>query len=190
MRKTSTDGFTLIELLVVIVITGILAAIAAPGWLAFVNRQRVNSVRDEMLQIVQSAQSDARRTNSGYEVNVNSTVGLASLTVAKDITPGASDIATGLKTDLGSEQIKDKLKIKAKDTNGVDVDAIMFDHRGQIGYVNAPSITGEGTLPVVFYAELDGIDVPKRCIVFTTLLGGMVTGEGEDCDNINYVPVP
>ena len=39
-------GFTLIELLVVIIIIGALSAIAAPSWLAFINRQRVNKVNE------------------------------------------------------------------------------------------------------------------------------------------------
>ena len=61
MKKTSTGGFTLIEVLVVVVIVGVLASIAAPGWLAFINRQRANAVRDEILQVLQTAQSDASK---------------------------------------------------------------------------------------------------------------------------------
>ncbi|MCJ8279579.1 MAG: prepilin-type N-terminal cleavage/methylation domain-containing protein, partial [Rivularia sp. ALOHA_DT_140] len=36
------SGFTLIEVLVVIAMVGILSAIAAPSWLGFVARQRLN----------------------------------------------------------------------------------------------------------------------------------------------------
>lgn len=37
----SKAGYSLIELLAVVVIIGVLAVIAAPGWIAFVNRQRL-----------------------------------------------------------------------------------------------------------------------------------------------------
>lgn len=170
MKKTSTDGFTLLELLVVVVMAGILASIAAPGWLAFINRQRANSVRDEVLQVIQTAQSDAQRTNKRYEIGINSTTGSAALTVG----PAG---AAGRQYDLGSGPSRDKIKLDTA------ISSVTFTHGGEID----PAV---GNPPFVITTVLDGSNIPPRCVVITTLLGSLVTAEGDDCVNPNYVPVP
>lgn len=169
MKKYSANGFTLIELLVVVLMAGILASIAAPGWLTFIARERMNKVQDEILQVLQSAQSDAQRTNRRYTLDIGTTVGAAILTT----TPGTVSV-------LGDEQIRSKLKLDATDGTGVSVDELVFDEKGQIEVI--------GTLPLVLQVSIDGATTTSRCIVVTTLLGNMVTAKNEDCTNPVYVP--
>lgn len=64
IHLASTQGFTLLELLVVIIIIGVLAAIAAPSWLAFLNRQRVGAVRSDLVSTLGTIQEDARQKNN------------------------------------------------------------------------------------------------------------------------------
>lgn len=51
------------------VVIGILAAIAAPSWITFTNRQRVNAANDAVLSALQDAQRDAKRTKRSYSVS-------------------------------------------------------------------------------------------------------------------------
>ncbi|MGB7712837.1 MAG: prepilin-type N-terminal cleavage/methylation domain-containing protein, partial [Microcoleus sp.] len=43
--RKGDEGFSLLEMMIVLII-GILTSIAVPGWLAFINNQRVRTVND------------------------------------------------------------------------------------------------------------------------------------------------
>jgi prepilin-type N-terminal cleavage/methylation domain-containing protein len=166
-------GFTLIEVLLVALIAGILAGIAAPGWLAFMNRQRVGGAQTEILQYMREAQalSIAKRTSYGAQVNGQSIQSIS----AKD----ARDQATGLldedkikvlKTeDLGAGG-KTELKIQ---TSAGGTNRVFFNFDGSFRDSD-PSL-----LPYNISVQLPGQPKGRRCVIIETLLGSMREGSGE-----------
>ncbi len=61
-------GFTLIELMVTVAVLGILAAVAAPAMISFVNANRLNGTTGEMTASLQLARSEAIRRNARVTV--------------------------------------------------------------------------------------------------------------------------
>lgn len=69
----SIAGFTVIELAIVVVMVGILAAIAAPGWQLFRDRQTVNTVNERLYLAVREAQNRSLRTKSNWRASMRET---------------------------------------------------------------------------------------------------------------------
>lgn len=65
----STAGFTLFELIIIVILVGIVSAIAFPNWMAFVERQRLNSAQSQVYQAMQEARSNAKRDKLTWQAS-------------------------------------------------------------------------------------------------------------------------
>jgi len=189
-------GFSLIELIVVVLIIAVLSAIAAPGWLAFVNRQRVAKVNDAIFTNLQEAQREAKRTNRGY--NVSFKADSLEVAVYREDTPSGAIRWEPLSQDL---DIKDKQVILCSNvgddnTKGSAIcdfsgeKTIAFDYQGNLdsNEIDGPDIgdeDDEGIGMTVAIPQTNNnsqpIEATARCVVVKTIIGSMVLEQGEDC---------
>lgn len=206
----NTSGFTLIEVLVVIAMVGILSAIAAPSWLSFVARQRLNKANDTVFAALQEAQSLAKKNKRSYSVSIQ----VVSIQVDSNISnipqisvyPGTTplnwrDIGADLQIDAGEMLLFTNLNGNNSAASTINYNignspkTITFDYRGAL---ELPVKTGSQGLTAVQTQKLRtkgliiGLAVPqasspttasntKRCVIVQTLIGGIRTAKNDDC---------
>lgn len=197
----SNSGFTMIELLVVIIIVGVLSAIAAPGWLAFTNKQRMNAVNDAALNALREAQRDAKKTKLSYSVSFRTNVdGVPEYVVylAKDASGTINNPATFTSgwRKLGENQEMPKGTV-VLGTNLTSVNTgnspnlnpigttpaypITFDYMGNL---LPPTTLGNKGLIIAVGLSQSGLTTTatKRCVKVRTLLGSIEPGRDEQCN--------
>lgn len=162
----ATAGFTLIEVLVVVIMVAILMAIASPGWLAFANRQRVNSVRDAALNTLRTAQVQAQQRRETQTVSVSNDDGIPTL-----IVNGQRIVLSGEGVPAGFVELS--------------VFALVLDDDGDRVWEEWSEIrfNYQGTVEGLYKIEVEPTSGGEtRCVVITSILGGMKTVNGSDCD--------
>ena len=180
-------GFTLIEVLVVIIMIAILAAIIGPSWFGFLRQRQTNAVRDEIFSALQTAQSEAKRTNLSRTVEFNiASPNTAEFKVYNPSVPGADSTPF---IQLGQDRGLESGLVKLSTLDNLE--SITFDYQGVPDYVTSETDadTQVEDLPVndaiftvtVTPSETD-TDSQKRCVIIQTLLGGMREGSGIECN--------
>ncbi|MBW4418852.1 MAG: type II secretion system GspH family protein [Myxacorys californica WJT36-NPBG1] len=182
--KRSTEGFTLLEMLVVIIMIGVMFAIAAPSWVAFLNNQRVNTARNQVFETLRAAQSEAKRTKINRAVvfdNNSNTPRMATIPVMGDSIDTPKSNVQNWQT-LGNGDIKPgTIKINsvpAPASQPFDA-SVLFDTYGNVVKTNNTALdTTNGYKIVVGVVSSTN---PRRCVAIKTLLGAVQEGTDTDC---------
>lgn len=157
LQRRSTAGFTLLEVLVVVIMIAVLFAIASPGWLGLLNRQRSANARDQILQGIRLAQNEAIRTRREQTLTLNAAANPPTITVR------------GQTTQLGNGNLRPgMLSLQSA------VTTITFDADGNIKDGITP--------PVVITVRAPANTGKRRCVIIQTILGA--TRSAEDGESL------
>jgi prepilin-type N-terminal cleavage/methylation domain-containing protein len=190
-NKRDDRGFTLTEVLVVIIIAGLLASIAAPSWLSFVDRQRMTSVRSELLLKVKEAQAKSLRTKTLQSVVVaidNPSTGrpTSTVSVVQSSRNAAGDLVVGTedpgKKMLGGENSSAfVLEVFPPNTT------LTFNYGGTVEYpktsllslVTSPNNTS--SLMMYRFKPRKNSTNMSACLVVDTIIGAIREATDDDC---------
>lgn len=182
--RKGDGGFTLLELVVIVLMLGILSAIAAPSWVAFINRQRVRTVNDRVFQSLRLAQSEARRTKRDIIITFSNSIAPFDPPTATIKTEPTQNPPLQTVTFNGGGEIKQgQVKLSAAscppNAQCTAATSLTFNYNGVVD----PNNSTNPTLPFVVTVS-PVVGGTKQCAIVETLLGGMRTAEGNDCRTV------
>jgi prepilin-type N-terminal cleavage/methylation domain-containing protein len=175
-RYQPDAGFTLLELIAVIVIAAVLAAIAAPSWVRYVNNQRINAVQGDMLQTIRQAQEKAIKERRNITISVPTTAALPSVTVGTQTTIlGDQDVIKPNTMTLDVAAYNSAGTSKDDD----DAQTLTFDYQGRASVKKG---TTNQSLPYVVTITAKNTN-RKKCVMVYNILGSTKALTGNVCDN-------
>lgn len=206
LPELKAAGYSFIELTFVVLIIGILAAIAAPAWLGFINNERLRTSNNRIYQVIFKARRKAMADKTAWQASFQETTNIIGQPVIKWAVHKAAIVPDDLANstweylepgiEIDDNEPNDKgeyettLRIVKPDTNTVTTDRTDPIYRALFNYKGCPvyfptdqctqtSLQAKGRIAI----KLQNQDKPKRCIIISTLLGAIRTGEDHTKDN-------
>ncbi|MCG6137381.1 MAG: type II secretion system GspH family protein [Nostoc sp. LLA-1] len=159
LKNKSSSGFTLLEILTVVMLIGILGAILAPSWLAFVDVQRLNTAQSEVYSAMRQAQGEAKKSKFTWQASFREKNGIVQWAVH----PAIVNPSIANWNNLNSNVYLDS-ETTLQQSNSIR--RIQFDYRGNI--VGLPR-------RITLSSKYGG--KAKRCVYISTILGAMRTAK-------------
>lgn len=178
----SSHGYTILEVLISVVIVGILCAIAAPSWQAFLTRQRLNAAQSEALAIMRDVQANAKREKRVWETCFRQNNSESKVQWSVHPAPQSGEaICTNARwqnlTGADADKITIDMTSASRSTlyphpQTSTVYRLQFNHKG---WVNGQM--GR----ITFTTRNQTNNSPRRCVVVSTLLGVLRTAQDRQC---------
>jgi len=201
-------GFTMAEMIVVLFMIGILSVIAAPGWSAFINRQRLNQANGAVASVIQETRLQAKSTKGTYSISfrVNNNIpeyiiypGIPTTTPITNPPADSVWIALGDTMTLRSREVflytnlnplteyntttTDRQIVQTTPGEGT----ITFDSQGVLAN-NSGGAVSDTPLAIMVAAPVSTTDNKAssldRCVIIQTLIGGIRIAKDERCRTI------
>ena len=172
------QGFTLTEVLVVMIILVVLFGIAAPGWLGFMSRQRVNGAQTEVLQVLRETQNLAITKRASYSALFTNENNEAVVSI---FAGDPADGGTLLKEETLGKRDGGKASVQLT-TLPVAATSIMFNFDGGVDleHLNVDTPPEDSLYKVIVSPAAQAN--PRSCVIVDTILGAMREGRGAECD--------
>ena len=159
-------GYTLLEVLIVLVILGILIAIAAPGWLGFVQQRQLKTAQEQIQRAMYEAISIAKKDKLTYQVSFRESN--ARLQYAIHLSSTSSQTAFW---QSFTEQVQiDKNNTTFDWDNKNNIWLTQYNYRGN---------PNRGLGKITLMARTSGST--KYCVMSSTLIGNTRLDRDKDC---------
>ena len=197
-------GFTMAEMIVVLFMIGILSVIAAPGWSAFINRQRLNQANGAVASVIQETRLQAKSTKGTYSISFRVKNKINEYIPEYIIYPGTNLpadpvwIALGDTMTLRSREVFLYTNLNsptAYNTTTTDkqivqttlgTGTITFDSQGVLAKKSSGAVS-DTPLAIMVAAPVSTNDTASsvdRCVIIQTLIGGIRIAKDERCRTI------
>ncbi len=167
----SRSGYSLLEIMTIVAILGTMAAIATPSYLGWAHRLRLNGAQQQVMMAMKRAQHKATKTLVPQEISFRETTHGPGPTAGKQVEWSIHPIDTQpiVWESLPPEiRLDSETSLRRKDKLYV----MQFNERGE----------ANGQLGRVTIA-LSNDPNNKRCVIVSTLLGAMRSGESHPKPN-------
>ncbi|MBE9068597.1 type II secretion system protein [Leptolyngbya cf. ectocarpi LEGE 11479] len=168
-NRNQQQGFTLLEVLIVILMTGVLASIAAPGWLGYLDRRRITTTQDNVFSAIRGAQLKAQERREEYQFSIRETddgflewaahPAAAAPVIWEESLSNTVEINT--ETDLENDNTADPLEPYY----------IRFDHRGNVSLPAGSALPQQLVLSSANNQDTGAGDNTAKSVVVQTIIG-------------------